>query len=496
MTTHTLEAGAAKTEITPPLGTVTEYGAATEIDLPLYSRALVLSTGGTAVAISTNDLIFIDRETVEAARHHVEHRTGIPGSHILFCASHTHEGPVTYQGTRPDALADRVSDALCQAWDRRVPARLGAAKGAVVGIAINRRNPYGPIDPDVGVIKVERADGKPLALLLNFACHGVVLGHRRYHGISPDYPGHAAAGVETLLGEDTVALFANGACANLNPYTSVGYTGFTNRGGTVTDAARIGRLLALEAVVVADQIQTTPEARLAAASRMLPLGTRDQQSPRQRFDQLIADRTRARDRLHAATAPPSQMERLDRDLQYLNEYYEALLEAAKRAQYLQLDMGVTNPENAEVQVLALNDIRLVGLPGECFTEFGLAIKERALALGFGNVLVAELANGGWWGYIPTPVALEELGYEALNALVFAGLAPHAGPSLVDAAVELLAAWGVPRDPPPRPFIKRPLPDGAADAIPPLATSRVDRLQDPLAYHHEARTRRLEEVRGL
>ena len=138
----------------------------------------------------------------------------------------------------------------------------------------------------------------------------------------------------------------------------------------------------------------------------------------------------------------------------------------------------------------------MGLPGECFTEFGLAIKKRAHALGFGNVLVAELANGGWWGYIPTPVALEELGYEALNALVFAGLAPHAGPTLVDVAVELLAAWGAPQDSPPRPFIKRPLPDGTADAVPPLATSRVDRLQDPLAYHHEVRTRRLEEVRGL
>lgn len=49
-------AGAAKIEVTPRIGTVTEYGETTEIDLPRYMKALVLSKGEKTVAISTNDL--------------------------------------------------------------------------------------------------------------------------------------------------------------------------------------------------------------------------------------------------------------------------------------------------------------------------------------------------------------------------------------------------------------------------------------------------------
>lgn len=496
MSSGELLAGAAKIDITPATRTVTEYGETTEIDLPLYTKALVLHNGEDTVAISTNDIIFIDQEAVFEARKIVESRTDIPGQNMLFCASHTHEGPVTYQGTKPEYLIDRVSDAVCRAWDNMVKAKIGAALGRVVGVGINRRSPYGPIDPDVGVIKVERGDGSPMALLLNFACHGVVLGHRGYHGISPDYPGHATKGIEDLLGDGVVALFANGACANINPYTSVGYTGFTNVGGTVEDAERIGRLLALEAVIVADQIQTTDEVRLAAASRMRRLGAEDNRSPRQRFETLIDERTRKLRLLKEKKAPEELVANVERDIRYLKEYYGVLLEAEKRAKYLNLDVGVENPERSEVQVIGINDIRLAGVPGECFTEYGLSIKERALSMGYGNVLVAELANGGWWGYIPTEVAFEELGYEALNAMVFAGLSVQAGKTIADTVIELIAECGRPMDPPPKPFIKRPLPNNTAYAIPPLSASRVDRLQETLPYHHEWRSRRLEDLRDL
>jgi hypothetical protein len=491
-----LLAGAAKIDITPPIDTVTQYGETVEIDLPLYTKALVLNNGKDAVAISTNDIIFIDRETVVEARKIVESRTGIAGKNILFCASHTHEGPVTYQGTKPDYLIERVSEAVCRAWGNMVKAKIGSAKGKVVGVGINRRSPYGPIDSDVGVIKVERVNGSPIAILLNFACHGVVLGHRNYHGISPDYPGHATKGIEDLLGGDVIALFANGACANINPYTSVGYTGFTNMGGKVEDAERIGRLLALEAVIVADQIQTTKDVRLVAASRMRRLGAEDHQSPRKRFDALIDERTHELDLLMDKKAPKERIEKMEKDIKYLKEYYGVLLETEKRAKYLNLDAGVENPERSEVQVIGINDIRLAGVPGENFTEYGLYIKDRALSRGYGNVLIAELANGGWWGYVPTEVAFEELGYEALNAMVFAGLSVKSGQIIADTVLELIEECGESMDPPPKPFIKRPLPNNTAYAIQPLSNSRLDRLQETLSYHHEERTRRLENIHDL
>jgi neutral ceramidase len=489
-------AGSAKVDITPPIGTSSEYGETTEIDLPLYSRALVLDNGEEKVAISTNDLIFVDLETVHEARRIVHERTGIPNNNILFCSSHTHEGPITYQGTKPDYLIERVSEALCKGWDDRREARLGAAKGQLVGITINRRNPYGPIDPDVSVLKVVEPNDKPIAVLFNFACHGVVLGHHKYHGISPDYPGHAEKYIEELTG-NAPALFANGPCANINPYTSLGYTGFTDMGGTVDDADRIGRLLALEVAVISEQIQTTPEVSLVALSETRALGRQEKLSPRQMIEKLTSERNRSLSMLKITNPYSEEARRTERDIEYLNSYKKMLDEAEKTSAYLTLDKTVDNPEKSEIQVIGINDIRLVGVPGEYFTEYGLYIKEKALALGYPCTIIAELTNGGWWGYIPTEVSFEELGYEALNALAFAGLSPKAGQIIADTALELIARCGKPLDPPPRPFIKRPLPNSKiVDAIKPLPASRVDRLHETLPYNHELRTRRLEDLRGI
>ena len=33
-----------------------------------------------------------------------------------------------------------------------------------------------PVDPTVGVIRFDRADGKPLAILVHYSCHPVILG--------------------------------------------------------------------------------------------------------------------------------------------------------------------------------------------------------------------------------------------------------------------------------------------------------------------------------
>jgi hypothetical protein len=491
-----LVAGAAKTDITPSVGTPSEYGETTGVDLPLFTRALVLTNGKETVAVSSNDLIYIDQETVTEARRRTSEKTGIPGGNIMFCASHTHEGPVTYQGTKPAYLADRVTEALCCAWESRREARIGAAKGQLVGVTINRRNPYGPADPDLGVMRVDDAQGKPMAMLFNFACHGVVLGHHRYHGISPDWPGHAEHHIEQLSGEKMIALFANGPCANINPYTSIGYTGFTDMGGDVNDVDRIGNLVALHATIISNQIQTTEEARLTSVSMSKRLRGDDKLGPRKRIEALIAERTGMTEvlRKENGESASKRVARAEKDIEYLKAYYEVLNEAARKSTYLDLDKTVENPQSSEIQVIGVNDIRLVGVPGECFTEYGLYIKERALAMGFKCTFVAELTNGGWWGYIPTQIAFDELGYEALNALAFTGLSQKAGETIADAALELIAKTGQPEDPAPKPFVKRPLPRGhSVNTIKPLARTRMDRLSETLPYHHEIRARKLEDI---
>jgi hypothetical protein len=83
-----------------------------------------------------------------------------------------------------------------------------------------------------------------------------------------------------------------------------------------------------------------------------------------------------------------------------------------------------------VQVIALGDqLAWVGLPGEIFTEHGLAIKT---ASPFRYTVVSELANGSV-GYVPNRKAYPEGAYEAESARC----GPGSGEMMVDAAVRML-----------------------------------------------------------
>jgi neutral ceramidase len=96
---------------------------------------------------------------------------------------------------------------------------------------------------------------------------------------------------------------------------------------------------------------------------------------------------------------------------------------------------------AEVQVIRLGDIALVGVPGELFVELGLAIK-RDSRLDY--TFICGFANGNV-GYIPTRYAYARGGYEINAAFKYYGyptaLAPEAGEQVVATAVRLICDYG-------------------------------------------------------
>lgn len=488
MSKGTLLAGAAKEDITPPIGTKTNYGIATQIDLPLYTQALVLTDGNLTVGISTSDVLYTHLDLVSEARKRIEDKTGIPGADILFCASHTHEGPAI-EGSYRTVYLDKVVNAVCKAWDNRVDARLGAAKGAVVGVHINRRNPYGPADPEVGVLRVDKLNGVPLAILFNFAMHGVVLGHKKYQGVSPDWIGHATKHIEELEGDGAVALFIQGPSGNINPYTSYGYTGFTNRGGTVQDAERIGNLLGLLSVTIAAQIQTTSTVRLSRATAYKRLWDERSFDRVERYRRVLDKKKTKLRLLKKRQGAPEQIASLEKILAFMEEYSDVVFKGRPRER-------TDHPEATEIQVLGINDARIAGVGGEYFTEYALYIKEKALERGYNTVFIAELANGAWKSYIPTEVAYtHEYGYEAFSAEILGGLSPTAGQLIADTVLDLIATCGKPVEPQPKPFSKMYLPNEAY-AVKPLVESRLDRLLESLPYHHELRARKTEIIRDL
>src|SRR5437868_2004503 len=102
-----LRAGAAKTDITPPIGfSLWGYGARHDmasvgVHDPLLARALVLSAGAEQIALVSLDLGRAPtRQSTAAIRARVQEMAGI--EHVFLVASHTHHGPVIELDNWPD----------------------------------------------------------------------------------------------------------------------------------------------------------------------------------------------------------------------------------------------------------------------------------------------------------------------------------------------------------------------------------------------------------
>ena len=93
-----------------------------------------------------------------------------------------------------------------------------------------------------------------------------------------------------------------------------------------------------------------------------------------------------------------------------------------------------SPLRCEIQVIKMGRVALLGWPGEIFCDFGMEVKQRSA---FHPTYTIGYANGSI-GYVPTPEAFEEGGYEADTA---AHLADNAGPVLVRETLSLLNTLG-------------------------------------------------------
>lgn len=434
-----LKIGAAQIKITPPEGVAlagyySERSADGVLD-DLFARALVLEKDGTKAAVVALDLITTTPVLVEATRRAIQERTGIPGDHVLLTASHTHTAPVVvgrgprdtlfgggreatrqYNAGLPLLIAECVSHAQVQA----APARMQIGSATERQVAFNRRfflkdgsvawnprkldpnvvEPAGPIDPQVSVLTVDDLKGQPVATLVNFAMHPETVGGTR---ISADFPGVMSRLVGEWRGGDSVTLFANGACGNIN-HRDVQWNAPQKGPG---EATRLGTLLAAGV--------------FRAARELRPVAG----------DQLRVQREVVK--LPLAPITPEQVQKSSAVIQQLVEGGEkkpAFLDQVEAFKVADVEARKGQLWEVEVQVMAVGeDVAIVSLPGEIFVELGLAIKKQSP---FAQTIIAELANGSI-GYIPTKRAYGQGAYEVVSARCAAG----SGELLVDTAVRLL-----------------------------------------------------------
>ena len=447
-----LRAGVCSVDITPPLGLPhgawrLRSGLANGVHDPMLAKALVLSTDAESIAVISCDLLLVGEALVASVRKRVHELTGIPASNVLVNASHNHTAPIledagaaslhygsSHFGPYTANLADLIAGAAFGAFRRREPARVGFGATTAAGITVNRVWPTKGLTDRVTVIRVDARSGRPIAVVVSFACHGTCVGgHVLEWGA--DFPGTLRSEVEDAFGGE--CLFLQGAAGDIAPFDFWFGNGNPQPMGFET-AARLGRELARSTLECLDNVATHDDVALESRSVSVALDRRRTDIEPAMLDALEAD-------IRAHHDPPTRDE------------WPSTLHTTTSAQSEPADyqLGVIafvrdlasragSPVPAELQAIRVGESALIALPFEPFSE----VASRIAARGTIDTTVLGYSNG-YQGYLPTSEAaraLADLGiHELLDqdrirwayGITNAHMAADGADRVEDAAVALL-----------------------------------------------------------
>jgi neutral ceramidase len=212
----------------------------------IYHRIVALDDGKTQFFIISSDICLFSPSEYDKVVARLQKEHGINPLNIWWSVTHTHSAPEVgppgiygvYMGNRVQHKIDSaytpmieqsLINGILAAKKNLAPARLGVGWG-FSNANINRRavdvdgkaslglNPDGPVDRRIGLLRIDKMDGSPMALIANYPIHGTVLGDKNVQ-ISGDVPGIVSEYVEGKIGAPV--LFINGAAGNLAPIYSV-----------------------------------------------------------------------------------------------------------------------------------------------------------------------------------------------------------------------------------------------------------------------------------
>jgi neutral ceramidase len=285
----TISVGAAKINITPSVpipmsGYGSRKGPFTGVHDELFAKALVFDNGTQKAAIIGADVIGFSHDRWDQLTSRIEKETGIPKLNILLSPVHNHGGPVTRvygESDSPDVMAynaeldDKLVDVVKKASQNIQPAHLGFARGeckmnmnrrarnAKGGIRLGK-NPTGPCDHSVEVIRIDDLDKNPIALFVNWPCHATTMGGKN-ETITGDWPGATARFIKKELGEQVVVLVTAGASGNIDPIYRVKPD--FNR----LETEEIGIVLGKEVVKLTQNLKTLSTTGCLAQQRVISL---------------------------------------------------------------------------------------------------------------------------------------------------------------------------------------------------------------------------------
>ena len=382
----TLKANAGSVILTPPLEmgyTLGGYGArmskpAEGIHDDIWAKALVLDDGNIKYAIVTLDILGLP-PNVKPRLVEKLNREEWTEENILLLPSHSHTSlemfalneqntfdlaPVgIYQPPLLDHVVETLAGLIIATDQNLQPVKTGTSCKKVPGLNRNRRGePY--VDDELTVTRIDRLDGQPLSVLVNWTAHPTIMDEQDML-VSGGWPGYLQRELEAWIGRDVVALFYNGAEGDQSVVAR-------GAGSHYEKAELYGRQIAIEAVDVYRDIKPVEDAAFGYHYRIVQL-------PQRR-------------------AHPGFMETGGREYGLNEETIQVLLDQIFPAQ-------------TPVAACRLGELLIVGAPGEMTAELGLEIKAALKEKGISYPAIGGLANQ-WISYILSEEEYEKSGYEA------------------------------------------------------------------------------------
>jgi neutral ceramidase len=405
----TWKAGVARVDTTPSAPVrMAGYGSRTTpsqgVAHPLVAKALALADAhGHKVVMVTCDIIGFRRTFTNRVKDRVKDKYGLPHDDVVLFASHNHAGPalveprenalaavsardgfqnnVEYTNKLEDMLVNLVGEALA----KMEPASLSYGVGRA-HFALNRReptakgiklgkNPAGPTDESVPILRVQNASGKPLAIVFGYACHNTTL-RPDMMKIAADFAGYAQDRIETD-NPGATALFVTGCAGDADPHPF----------GTLEMAKEHGEELAEAVKLVLDH--STWMFSLAGSLRAAFTETTIHFSgptDRASYERLLNDPNSGR-----------------------KNHAKRMIEAIDQGRPIRTEYPYYS-----VHAIALGDqLTLLALSGEVVVDYAIRLQKELG--GEGRTLwVAAYANDVV-GYIPSVRVLREGGYEGGEA---------------------------------------------------------------------------------
>ena len=433
----------------------------------LYVKALVLDNGNTKAVLISVDAIAIGRigsigdDYLENIRSKIQKELGIGEKNIMVNASHLHGA-----GARVCTdIEERTFLAVKKAAQNMVPVNVGAGSGYEdritenhilnlkngKGWAIRHANPVppdeeiesvGPVDPEIGLLRLDKKNGETLAVVYNFTGHP-------YPSITSQtdaYTTFSTKLIEENLSKGTIAMFVQGFCGDVIPvlYKDI---------HSARDQSPLGNKLGISALSAIRKIKTVKSDELKVVNEVVTFQLRDD------FDERIEEMLEEQETLLKSLRGTSlnfktflplyikynlfedypsyyshmylleemlgrnDLEQLDAANRRNLDKYLNNIHAMEKLARIQAYIGLEESRKAEVagqktidleiHALKIGDFVMVAFPSEASVQAGLNIKEMSP---FPNTFVAGYTNG-YIHYTPTAEQMGGRSYQDHNCLL-------------------------------------------------------------------------------